>query len=782
MFKCNNLCCFCKQAKFIILKIMHFLRIIYIFCSFKNNGISRILCTDFNNHIMNRNFLSFLFIILSITVFAQEKKQLTLEDFVTNSTFKPETVSGVISMNDGMHFTSLKDGKQIIQYSYKTGEQVAILFDLAKVTDSPIQSFEAYTFSSNEQRILLETNKKKTYRHSYTADYYIWDIKTKTLSPLSANGSQQVATFSPDGERVAFVRKNNIFIKSLKFNTEYQATTDGKEKEILNGIPDWVQEEEFGYSKAFEWSPDSKMLAFLKFNEKNVPVVTIPVYRGLAPEKKEFATYSSFDSLKYPKAGENNAVVTVHVYELKNKTIIRVKTGDDEEVYFPRIAWTPSGSDLSIMKLNRHQNQVELLYANPYTGDTRPIMTEKNKFYIDETYFKQFSFLDDNENYVVLSERDGWSHLYLYQKTGFLIKQITSGKFDVTDFYGYDKVKKVFYYQAAKKSPLQREVYAISLDGKKESCLSEEAGTNNAIFSSGFQYFLNYFSSHTTPKTVSVCDIKGKSIRMIEENNTLKNRLQQYIRPSFEFFTFKTSDGTELNGYMIKPSDFDASKRYPVVMTQYGGPNSQEVADSWLFDWHNFLAEKGFVIVCVDPRGTAARGEAFRKCTYMQLGKLESDDLIEAAKYVGSLPYCDAQNIGIWGWSHGGFMTSLCMEKGGSVFKAGVAVAPVTNWRFYDSVYTERYMRKPSENPEGYDENSPISHPGGIKGSLLLIHGTADDNVHTQNTFEFAEALVQAGVKFDMQLYTNRNHSIYGGNTRIHLYTKILNYFETHLK
>jgi dipeptidyl-peptidase 4 len=736
----------------------------------------------FNIHIMNRIFLSLLICIFSFSVFALEKKQLSLEDFVTNSTFKAATVSGVISMNDGIHFTSLKDDNQIIQYSYKTGEQVAVLFDLKSVSDSPIESFEAYTFSKNEQRILLETNKKKIYRHSYTANYYIWDIPTKTLTPLSENGPQQVATFSPDGERVAFVRNNNIYIKTLKFNTEFQATTDGKANEILNGIPDWVQEEEFSYAKAFEWSPDSKMVAFLKFNETNVPIFKIPVYKGLEPEMNDYLLYPGFDSLRYPKAGENNSLVTVNVYDIKTKTTIRVKTGEDTEAYFPRIAWTPGGNDLAILKVNRNQNEVELLYANPFTGDTRPIMKEKNKCYIDEVYYKEFTFLDDNENFVILSERNGWSHLYLYKNTGYSIKQITTGNFDVTDFYGYDKVKKIFYYQAAKKSPLQREVYAVSLDGKNESCLSDKSGTNEAIFSSGFQYFLNFFSNRKTPKVVSVYDGKGREIRTIEDNSALKKKLEEYIKPSFEFFTFKIKDGTELNGYMIKPSGFDPSKKYPVVMTQYGGPNSQEVADSWRFDWHNFLAEKGFIIVCVDPRGTAARGETFRKCTYMQLGQLEADDLVEAAKYLATLPFCDEKNIGIWGWSHGGFMTAMCMERGGSIFKAGVAVAPVTNWRFYDSVYTERYMRKPQENTDGYKDSSPINYPEGIKGSLLLVHGTADDNVHTQNTYEFAEALVQAGVQFDMQLYTNRNHSIYGGNTRMHLYTKILNYFETHLK
>jgi dipeptidyl-peptidase-4 len=731
---------------------------------------------------MNRYILLLIAFALYFNSIAQEKKQLALEDFVVAKTFKEKSVDGINSMNDGTHFTSLKDDRQIVQYSYKTGEQVAVLFDLSTIDDCPVKSIEGYAFSNNEQRILIETNKKKIYRHSYTADYYIWDIAIKELTPLSKNGAQQEATFSPDGERVAFVRENNLFIKTIKFGTEFQITADGKKNEIINGIPDWVQEEEFGYSRAFEWSPDSKMIAFLKFDERNVPLFTMPVYKGLEPARPEGKLYNSYDSLKYPKAGENNSIVTVNVYDVKVKSTIKVKTGDNSDVYFPRIEWNPTGTDLAIIKLNRKQNELELLYANPFSGDTRTMMREKNKCYIDETFHQQFTFLDDNEHFVVLSERDGWSHLYLYQNSGFLVKPITTGAFDVTDFYGYDKVKKLFYFQAAKKSPLQREVYALTFDGKKETLLTPNAGTNDAIFSSTFQYLLNNHSSLNTPPNFTFCDIKGKEIRTLEDNAELKKKLDEYQHPSCGFFNFKTSEGIELNGYMIKPSNFDQNKKYPVVMTQYSGPNSQEVSDSWQFDWHNYLAEKGFIIACVDPRGTAARGEEFRKCTYMQLGKPESDDMVEAAKYLATLPYCDGKNIGIWGWSYGGFMASLCMEKGGDIFKAGVAVAPVTNWRFYNTVYTERYMRTPQENPDGYDDNSPIGHPGGIKGKFLLIHGTADENVHAQNSYEFSEALVQAGIQFDMHLYTNRNHSIYGGNTRLHLFTKIVNFFEEHLK
>ena len=731
---------------------------------------------------MNRIILTLTILLFFFNAFTQEKKQLTLDDFVSKKTFRSETVSAISPMADGANFTMLKEGNKIVKYSYATGEEVAVLFDTKMLDEIKIDDIASYAFSNDEKRILLETNKKPIYRRSYTANYFVWDFYTKTLTPVSEKGAQQVATFSPDGERVAFVRDNNIFVKTIKFGSETQVTTDGKKNEIINGIPDWVYEEEFEYNKAFAWSPDSKMIAFVKFNEKDVPEYSFTEYKGLSPEKAKNKVYPGEYTYKYPKAGENNSVVTVHVYDIKTKSTIRMKTGDETDIYIPMIKWTKAGNDLAIARLNRRQNELNMLYANPFTGDTRIFFTEKNSRYVDEDFLKNFTFLDDNEHFTVISERDGWSHLYLYKNSGFIEKQLTSGKFDVTSFYGYDPVKKVYYYQAAKKSPLKREVYSLTADGKKDILLTEKDGTNSVLFSTDFQYYFNFYSNSTTPLQVTIKNIKGKEIKTIEDNEDLKKKLQEYTLPSHGFFTFKTSEGVELNGYMLKPSTFDASKKYPVVMTQYSGPNSQEVTDSWLIDWHYFLAEQGYIVVCVDPRGTAARGEEFRKCTYMQLGKLESDDQIEAAKYLTTLPFVDKSNIAIWGWSHGGFMTALCLEKGGELFKAGVAVAPVTNWRFYDTVYTERFMRRPHENADGYDDYSPLNHPEGIKGHLLIIHGTADDNVHVQNTFEFAEALVQAGIQFDMHLYTNRNHSIFGGETRKNLYTKIFNYFETNLK
>jgi dipeptidyl-peptidase-4 len=722
-----------------------------------------------------------LLVSLSLTVYSQKRIELT--DVVGSRTFAQKSVSGLRSMNDGLNYTTLEESKKIVKYSYKTGTQVEVLFDLSKIENPGFMGFSDYAFSNDETKIIFTTKRKSIYRHSYTAEYFIWNFTTKEMMPLSANGVQQLATFSPDGERVAFVRDNNIFIKSLKFGTENQATRDGKFNEIINGAPDWVYEEEFSFNKAFEWSPDSKFLAFVKFNETEVPMFNIPMFQGQKPELIVNQLYPGSYSYKYPKAGEKNSLVSVHIYDLKAKSSVTAEIGDDKEQYIPRIKWTADASDLVIMKVNRLQNKVDVVLANPFTGDTRAFFTEKNKRYIDEGFYDDFVFLPENKYIVLSSERSGFSHLYLYDRQGFEVKQLTSGNFDVTKFYGFDPLKKIFYYQAAKESPLRREVYFVSLDGKKSGKLSTQTGTNSSDFSSGYKFYINYFSNLETPNLITLHDQTGKLIRTLQDNSELKKTLKDYKLPEKEFFSFKTSEGIELNGWMIKPVDFDATKRYPVLMTQYSGPNSQQVADKWGgIGWHDYLAQEGFVIACVDPRGTAARGEEFRKMTYQQLGKYESDDQVETAKYLGSLSFVDKNNIAIWGWSYGGFMAALCMEKGADVFKAGISVAPVTNWRFYDSVYTERYMRTPQENPEGYDDNSPLSHAEKIKGNYLIIHGSADDNVHFQNTMEFTERMVQAGVQFDEAIYTNRNHGIYGGNTTMHLYTKMTAWLKNKLQ
>ncbi len=731
---------------------------------------------------MNRFLALFIVCIISTTLTAQTSQKITLEDIFVKGTFRAQSVYGLRSMNDGTHYTTMENGKQIVKYSYQTGNQVEVLFDISKVEDAPISSFRSYEFSDDEKQILLTTNIKPIYRHSYTADHYIWNSVTKELTALSDEGAEQLATFSPNEERVAYVRDNNIFIKNLRFGSTSQATFDGKSNEIINGAPDWVYEEEFGFNKAFWWSPNSEFVAYLKFDEREVPEFTMPIYAGMAPTHEAYKLYPGEETFKYPKAGEKNSVVQVMSYEIKTKMSIPVEIGDETDQYIPRLKWSPD-NDLVVMRLNRLQNQMDILYANPYTGETHEVMTEKNKRYISEDFLNNFTYLD-NGNFVVMSERDGWSHLYLYDKEGIEIAQLTEGEFDVTDFYGYDAKKELYYYQAAAESPLRREVYYISQDKEEKGVLSKKEGTNRAVFSSNFSYYINYFSSAKVPNYITLHETKkNEQIRFLQDNTVLKNTIKSMSIPQKEFFSFKTSEGIELNGYMIKPSGFDSSKKYPVFMTQYSGPDSQSTSDSWGgVGWNEYLAQEGFLVVCVDPRGTAARGEDFRKVTYMQLGKYESDDQVEAAKYLTTLPYVDASNIAIFGWSYGGFMTLLSMEKGGELFKAGIAVAPVTSWRFYDSIYTERYMRTPQVNPDGYDDNSPLSHAEDIKGRLLIVHGSADDNVHAQNTFEMTEKMVQAGVQFDMAIYTNRNHGIRGGNTTMHLYTKMTNFLKDQLQ
>ncbi|MDX8339707.1 S9 family peptidase [Draconibacterium sp. IB214405] len=717
-----------------------------------------------------------------LTAQAQQAQKITLEDIFQKGTFRAQSVYGLRSMNDGIHYTTLEAQTKIVKYSYKTGDEVEVLFDITKVKDAPISSFLAYELSDDETKILLTTERKSIYRHSYTAEFYVWNSVTKEIEQLSDKGAQQLATFSPDGNYVAYVRDNNIFIKNLKFGSTHQATKDGKFNEIINGAPDWVYEEEFGFNKAFWWSPDSKFLAYIRFDESEVREFSMPMYAGAAPTLNDNKLYPGAYNYKYPKAGEANSIVEVFSYEVKSKIAIKVDIGEKTNIYVPRLNWTPDANELVVMRLNRHQNQMDILYANPYTGDSRNFLTEKNDRYIAENFLDAFTYLD-NGNFVVQSERDGWSHLYLYDKQGFEIAQLTEGEFDVTDFYGYDAEKKLYYYQAAAESPLRREVYFVSQDKEEKGKLSTLEGTNSAVFSTNFKYFINYYSSAKVPNYITLHENKkGEQIRFLQDNTVLKNTIKSMKIPQKEFFTFTTSEGIELNGWLLKPNDFDTSKKYPVFMTQYSGPNSQSVRDSWGgVSWNEYLAQEGFLVVCVDPRGTGARGEEFRKVTYMQLGKYESDDQVEAAKYLTTLPYVDAENISIFGWSYGGFMTLLTLEKGGDLFKAGIAVAPVTSWRFYDTVYTERFMRTPQENPEGYDDNSPLSHAGDIKGNLLIVHGTADDNVHAQNTFEMTEKMVQAGVPFEMAMYTNRNHGIRGGNTSMHLYTKMIKFLKNNL-
>ena len=585
-----------------------------------------------------------------------------------------------------------------------------------------------------------------------------------------------MATFSPDGTKVAFVRQNNLFYTDLTSGSETQITSDGKFNYIINGAPDWVYEEEFEYNKAFEWSPDGQYLAWVRFDESLVPQFSMTMFQGQEPALDQNKIYPGVTTFKYPKAGEPNSVVSVHTYNLASAREKTMDIGTETDLYIPRIRFTQDPNQLVIFRLNRLQNKLELLTASVSTGKTQVLLTETNKFYLDENYFDDIKFLDDKLHFTMRSERDGYAHIYLYDMQGKMVTQVTKGNFDVTALNGCDVKNQFIYYTSAEPTPYQREVYSIKWDGTGKKKLSVNTGANTAKFSEGFRYYTITTSNIKTPSSTALYNSKGEMVRLLDDSKVLVEKLKDYKFGYREFFNFNTSEKVNLNGWMLKPVNFDPAKKYPVFMTQYSGPDSQSALDAWDLGWEDYLAQLGYIVVCVDGRGTGGRGEAFRKITYLQLGKYETIDQIEAAKYLGSLTYVDATRIGIWGWSFGGYISASCMVKGEGVFKTGIAVAPVTNWRFYDNIYTERFMRTPQENPEGYDQNSPLNFAENFKGNFLVCHGTADDNVHVQNTLEFTERLVQANKQFEMQLYTNRNHGIYGGNTSYHLYTRMTNF------
>ena len=719
-----------------------------------------------------------LFLLLGVSA---QKKQVELDDFISKGTFRAKGVNGLRPMNDGQHYTVLEErGTKIIKYAYATGQQVGVVVDMGNLKESPIKNILGYELSADESKALVYVNPEPIYRHSFRADYYVIDIERREIETLSENGKQQVPAFSPDGYNVAFVRDNNIFVKKLRFGTESAITTDGKVNEIINGIPDWVYEEEFGFNRAFEWSPNNEEVAYIKFTERAVREFSIPMYRASYPEFEEFALYPGSYNYKYPKAGEDNARVSVHVYNLRHRTTKTMDVGDLSEAYIPRIRFAADPSRLAVIRLNRQQNQMDLFVVNPSSGMGNVIFTDREDCYVDESVLNNLQFLPDGKHFVYVGELDGFNHIYLFGTDGRKIRQGTQGNWDVTEYYGFDAKKQLFYFQAAAVSPLQREVYSIRLDGKKQLRLTPNDGTNNASFSSDYSYFINRYSNASTPMEVAVFNTSGKQLRLIEDNAELKQQMGGYELSPREFFSFTTSEGITLNGWMVKPQSFDAQTRYPVLMVQYSGPNTQRVLNQFEMGWEQYLASKGYMVVCVDGRGTGGRGEAFRKSTYMKLGRLESDDQIETAKYLGGLSYVDKNRIGIWGWSFGGFMSSLCLSRS-DLFKVGIAVAPVTNWRFYDTAYTERFMRQPKENPSGYDNNSPINMAKDLSGRLFLIHGSADDNVHLQNTLEYADKLIQAGKQFDMFIYPNRDHSIAGGNARSHLYKMMADYLERNL-
>lgn len=736
---------------------------------------------------MKQLSIAILICLCALTSFAQGKQALDLKDIVSGK-FRAENIYGVIPIpGDGEHYSQMNaKGTQIIKYSFKTGKQVEVLFDAATARECPFKTFDSYSFSPDGSKLLIATQTEPIYRRSYTAIHYIYSLRrnvngeiNNVVEKLSDGGPQQVPVFSPDGTMVAFVRDNNIYlVKFLYGNSESQVTEDGKRNAVLNGIPDWVYEEEFSFNCALEFSADSKMLAYIRFDETEVPSYSFPLFAGSKPHYSALEKYPGEYVYKYPKTGEVNSKVSVHTFDIKSKVTRKMQVPLDADGYIPRIRFTQDPNKLAIITLNRHQNQLNMYFGDPRSTVCKQVLRDESDAYIKENVFDNIIFYPENFSY--LSEKSGYNHLYWYSMGGNLIKQVTSGKYEVKDFLGWSADDNCFYYTSNEESPLRQAVYKVDRKGKKTR-LSAQAGINSAQFSTDMKYYMNRYTNLSTPTVITLNDNTGKMLTTLVDNAQLKQTLAKYNLPQKEFFTFQTQDGVSLNGWMMKPTDFSASKKYPVLLYQYSGPGSQQVLDSWSISWETYMASRGFIVVCVDGRGTGGRGAEFEKCTYLNLGVKEAKDQVATALYMGGLPYVDKNRIGIWGWSFGGYMAIMSMSEGTPVFKAGVAVAAVTDWNYYDTIYGERFMRTPKENAEGYKNSSAFTRADKLHGNLLLVHGMADDNVHFQNCTEYAEHLVQLNKQFDMQVYTNRNHGIYGGNTRYHLYTKLTNFFEKNL-
>ncbi len=727
-----------------------------------------------------------LFLVFgTLSASAQEKKNFDLEDLYMRPTFYAKSVRGMNSMKDGKTYATFEKG-QLNIYNYKTGKLEKTLFGIADLTmhpDSLPIGLQNYELSENEDKMLCLTDMESIYRHSFHANYYVYDFATKTLQPLSNNGKQRLATFSPDATKVAFMRDNNLFIKDLKTGEEKQFTNDGLYNHIINGAPDWVYEEEFSFSQGFYWSPDSKKIAFMKFDESNVREFQMEEFEGLYPD---------WYSFKYPKAGEDNSIVEIYVYDLESGKTVKMDTGTETDIYLPRIAWTKDANVLAIQRLNRHQNHLEILAADATTGKSRVFYDETNDYYIDIT--DDWHFLEDGKTFLMTSERSGYNHIYLCRLDGKQAKQLTTGSWDVTSVYGFDG--KEVYFQAAKNSPVDRQIYAVNLKGKMREVIGR-SGTNNARFSNDFSYLININSSISQPNQYELYTNKGKLVRVLEDNHEFAEKLKTFnlgekklMKISDPAFTLPDGTQVEIDAWQILPPDFDPAKKYPVLIYVYGGPGYQTVNNSWAnsdYWWMQLLAQHGIISVSINNRGSGAQGEVFKKMTYLQLGKYETEDMITLAKYMAKQPYVDADRIGIYGWSYGGFMAANGITKGADVISTAVSVAPVTNWRYYDNVYTERFMRTPQENPDGYDLNSPVHNTSMIKGNYLLCHGSGDDNVHYQNAMELIKAMISNGKQFDLMIYPNKNHGIYGGyeygsgECRMHLFNKIDDFLFEHL-
>ncbi|MPM03650.1 Dipeptidyl aminopeptidase 4 [bioreactor metagenome] len=714
--------------------------------------------------LISRLLIAFVIVsAVAPAAFAQKKIELT--DIWAKYEFYPKFIYDIQNYPTG-EYTVLEDNK-INLYSYKTGKMEKTIIGLDNPKLDALSGIDEYSFNSDASLLLLGADIEGIYRHSVKGNYYVYNFKNESLTKIPGDGNVRLPDFSPDGKKVAYVRDNNMYVLDMTSGKETAISTDGEWNKIINGTMDWVYEEEFGITKGFEWSPDGKYIAYYRMDESKVKEFTLTFYGELYPEEYKY---------KYPKAGEANSLVDIYVYDVAAGKSVKMDAGKETDQYIPRIYWTYQPGKLVMFRMNRLQNHLDLLLSDASTGASSVLLAEDNKYYVD--IFDNTKFLKDGSGFIYTSELNGYNQIYYYGMDGKLKKQLTTGNFDIEEVVGVDEKNKLVYYISFEDGPINKMLYSVSFDGVKKK-ISSDPGSHSVTFSSDFAYYIDNWSDANTAPKYTIRNNKGKEMVVLEDNAALNSKMTDFGFVKQEFFSFKTSENVELNGWMIKPANMEKGKKYPVFMYMYGGPGVNTVENSYgYFDyaWFQMLAQKGYIVVSVDNRGTGGRGEEFKKCTYMQLGKYEVADQIEAAKYLGSLDYVDKSRIGVFGWSFGGYLSTLCMTKGNEYFKAGIAVAPVTNWRYYDNIYTERFMRTPQENADGYDSNSPINFVKKLKGKYLLVHGTADDNVHVQNSMDLISALVNANREFDMFFYPNKNHSIYGGMTRYHLYNKMTNF------
>lgn len=724
---------------------------------------------------MQRQTLPLVLFSLFVVFLAQgQERKLSLEDIWATGKFAAKKAPDFKAMNDGRYYSNTAvagEGKVIIRYEMASGKAMDTIANSELLNlEGKTLNFHDYTFSDDESMILLETDPEMIYRHSSRSDYYLLNRSSGKMSKLSGNGKMMFASFSPDGKHIGFVRDNNLWLINTSTLKEIQVTTDGKKNSIINGTVDWVYEEEFSMDKGFEWSSDSRRIAYYRFDESGVKEFNLTTYGTLYPKEETY---------KYPKAGEANSKVEIYVYNITDGKTVKMQTGEWE--YLPRMKWTVDPLILSIQRTNRHQNILELIFCNANDGKSRLVLRDTNDTFIEIT--DDLTFLKDGKRFIWTSSRDGFNHIYLYGTDGKLIRQITKGNYDVTSYYGFDENSSTFYYQSAEPNPNERMIAKTTLSGKK-TILSKGPGVHKASFSKGMLYFLDTWSDFNTPYTSALFNTDGKQLRVLEDNSGLKKTLKEFNLGKSDTFSIVTSDKLRLYGWRILPPDYDAGKKYPVLVYLYGGPGKQTVINEWAGAtslWHHLMAGEGYIIVSVDNRGTPGRGIEFANSIHRNMGALEVKDQLEVAEWIKKQNWADPQRIGVWGWSYGGYMTSLLMSKGNGVYKAGIAVAPVTNWRYYDSIYTERYLQTPQENPEGYDNNSPINFAADLKGRMMLVHGSGDDNVHYQNTMEYINALVKHNKQFDLMIYPNRNHGIGGGGARLHLFTMMTGFLKTNL-